>query len=257
MSIWKEIDGHMNNVFDNYANAKTLKNLPTKEQLKNLDNNTLYKVNFASIAIDVVDFKLLNQYSEKNALNAVMNEFFYGVTKIFKSISTPPSRIDIQGDGVYSIYRIETKADIDLMFTLLCCLNSFQKHIIKKIKSHFPLMIKKDSYSESDFTFGIGASFSFENYISLVGHGKDKDLIFMGHAVNYSNELAKKAHRNNNEPIMFDNLFYENFSDKQKEKANKIGGISKSYNKYTYQENIYECNWIITPYDNFIDNNTK
>ena len=257
MSIWNEIDVHMNNVFDNYDNVKTLEKLPTKEQLEDLENNILYKVNFASIAIDVVDFKLLNQYSDENALNAVMNEFFYGVTKIMKSQRIKPSRIDIQGDGVYSIYRMETKEDIDLMFTLLCYLNTFQKHIIKKIKSKFPSKIKKNSYSESDFTFGIGASFSFENYISLVGHGKDKDLIFMGHAVNCSNELAKKAHRNNNEPIMFDNLFYENFSDKEQEKANEIGGISKSYNKYTYQEDIYECNWIITSYDNFIDNNTK
>ncbi len=258
MSYFKQINNHMNNIFENYSSIEVLDNLPSKTALEELENNKLYQTNFVSIAVDVVNFKKLSEYSDEEALNAIMNEFTYGVVKIMKEF-TNPAKIDIQGDGIYAIYRIKTKDDVDTTFSVLCGLNTFQNHLQAKIKKYFDENQVKDSLYPNSFkemfSFGIGASYSFENFISKVGHGADKDLIFMGHAVNCANELAKSANRNGRKSILIDNLFHFNLTNDEKNRIRDIGGVNKLNINYSYNETIYEVSWILTNYNNFVKNN--
>ncbi len=258
MSYFEDINSHMNNIFENYSSIEALKTLPSKSTLKDLENNKLYKTNFVSIAVDVVNFKKLSEYSEAAALNAIMNEFTYGVVKIMKEF-TSPAKIDIQGDGIYAIYRIKTKDDVDAAFSILCGLNTFQNHLQAKIEKYFDRNQIKDSLYPNSFkemfSFGIGASYSFENFISKVGHGVDKDLIFMGHSVNCANELAKLANRNGRKPILMDDLFQLNLTKQEKNRIQDIGGVNKININSSYAENIHEFAWMLINYTHFVNNN--
>ena len=257
MAYFNEIDKHIKNSFNNHADVQVLDNLPSKSELSNIDRNKLYKVNFAAIAVDVVGFKSMSKNTDDSIFNIIMNEFIHGVVKIMKVFHTP-SRIEIQGDSVYAIYRVDTKADIDNIFATTSSLNTFQNNLQKRIDKKFPGGLKKNiySYNQAKFEFGIGASFSYDNFISVVGHGADTDMIFMGHALNCASALSKVASRNGKPDILIDELVQFNLTDEKKTRIKDIGGMNIVYGiQSTYNEKIYGLNWINTNYNNYVKNN--
>ena len=78
----------------------------------------------------------------------------------------------------------------------------------------------------------------------MIGTNKKRDIVFIGESVNYASTLSKLASRNNNEPILFNELLLTNFS-KQYKKNNEdeiYGNLAirciKDY-KYLYRyENL-------------------
>ncbi|MCK5867445.1 MAG: hypothetical protein KAG14_03520 [Mycoplasmataceae bacterium] len=256
MTYYEDIDKHMENNFNNYTNVKKLDRLPSKSEMKDLDRNKLYKVSFAAIAVDVVNFKSMSENTDESIFNIIMKEFTYGVVKIMKEFHVP-SRVEIQGDSVYAIYRINSKDHVDSLFATTYTLNTFQKNLQKRIDKKFPNKLKKDvyGYSSIKFKFGIGASFSFDNYISIVGHGDDTDTIFMGHALNCASNLSKISSRNSIPDILIDNSMEFNLTDKKKEENKKNGGLSIVHNVSTiYKEKIYGLNLINANYNNYVLN---
>lgn len=252
MSYFNEIDTHMKNVFSSEDALITLEKLPSQEELEKMDMNKLYKVQFSAINVDIVGFKKLNDHTDPEVLNKIMSEFFYGVTKILKAFNA--NDIDIQGDGCFATFGGGQKSDIDNTFRCACALNTFKKHLNKVIDMYFPNELKNNHYSSTELEFGIGIWQSWENFISKVGHGKTRELIYMGDSVNKSSAIAKIAARNGRKSILMNDLINSNFTDEQKKKIEEQGGLH-SYYDYNLQQTIYECDWIMSNYNNFVDNN--
>lgn len=256
---YNDIQTHMINKFGTNEQVEKLDNVPNAEKLKTLQDNKIYKTTLTAVAVDIIKFTELNMYSDPEVLSKVISEFTWGVTKIMKEYGG--GQIDIQGDGIFCIMESSSsKADIDRAFAMACELNTFRKHLIKNIKKYFPGKLKISNFnafyasSDVNFDFGIGLYDSFENYISKVGHSSTRELVFMGETVNGANNLAKTAGRNGRKHIMMNNLFYTNFTDQKKQHINSSGSFS-SLNMFNPSIKVWECDWIMSSYNSFVDNN--
>lgn len=256
---YNDIQNHMVGKFSANEKVEKLDDVPSEYELQKLSDNKIYKTTLITVAVDIIKFTELNKYSDPEVLSKVMSEFSWGVTKIMKQYNG--GQIDIQGDGIFCIMKTsKSKIDIDMAFSMACELNSFRKHLIKNIDKYFPNKLKLSQYdsnffnSPNPFDFGIGLYDSFENYISKVGHPGTRDLVYMGESVNGANNLAKVAGRAGRKHIMMNDLFYSNFTDKEKERTNTIGGFS-IINLFSPNVKCWECDWIMSNYDNFVNNN--
>lgn len=256
---YNEIDEHMKNVFDSKGEYEVLEKLPDAGSLEKMQLNKLYKVRFVSIAVDIVNFKKINRYTDPEIVNLIISEFTYGVTKIMKDFNG--QNIDIQGDGIFGIFSGDHRSDIDNAFNCACALNTFRKHITKVINSKFPNQLKYNDNNYYNFgqndaklEFGIGVWFSFDNFITRAGHGSTKELIYIGESVNYANLLASNASRNNRPNILMNDLFTSNLTEEEKAANANIGQYTKVYIG-EIGENVNGCNWIKINYNNFVDNN--
>ena len=224
-------------------------------EINKLEHNRLYKAAFAAIAVDVVGFKKMTNHTKSTTFNVIMNEFIYGVVKVMKEFLTP-SKIQIQGDGVYAIYGTNDEKDISAVFKTACSINALQKNIDKRISDVFKNDVKKeeyDNYYRSSFKFGIGVSYSTDNLISKVGEGNDTDLIFMGHALNYANVLSKNASRKHFKNIMLDENIFKNLDLEIKNIILNIGGVTKIEDESIEgDEKVYECNLVMSDYEEFL-----
>lgn len=249
---WKNINEHLKNKFINKEKTQVLKTFPNKDFLNKMEDNKIYKTIFSCIAVDIINSKnKLNEFDYED-WTKILSEFAFGITKIMKNYRV--KYIKIQGDGIYGIFVSNTKEQINSI--LDCCveLNTFKTHLNKQI--HKSLFDGKNGDEENKILidYGIGAWFSFENYISNIGSSKTRDIVFMGDAVNYANYLAKEAGRNGMEPILVNQLLLENITKEYKNKNKNVWDF-KEYKKIK-NEKISGFNWIFTNYLNWIKNNS-
>lgn len=256
MDYKKQIDDHMKNKFENLEKIVNLDKLPDEQELDRMPDSKIFKVPFTCIFIDVVNFKKLSEHTDPKIVSCIMSEFTYGVTKIIKEFGG--FRIQIQGDGIYGIFKSSTKDEIHEAFKCACALSTFQKHLNKNIERYFDGDIKYDRYSlsqsDESFSFGIGLYYSEENFISKVGHGSTRDLIFMGESVSKASVLAKTSNRNFFDRILMNELIKINFPDDSNPEKDNFSGFKKVFVR-DLNEYVWSCNWVITTYNNFVDNN--
>lgn len=217
-----DIDKGIKKRFDNYYEIEESKSLPDIDNKDNLRLNKIYNTQFASIAVDVVNFKKMSDGTEQKIFMVIMEQLMSGVIRIMKMHSNP-YKIQIQGDGAYAIYEMDKEEDTDKLFKTIIALNSFQSILSKEIKDKFHdelKMNKSINYKIPKFEFGIGASFSKDNYMSVVGDESDNDIIFMGHSLNCASSLSKKSSRNDLKKIIIDEGFYNRLTMSIKEKIN-------------------------------------
>ena len=240
---YKIINEHMKNKFGSSDKIIELDNL-TEGKINSITDTQMFKAHFSVLAIDLVGSKKLNQTLDVEIYNKLISEFVYGVSSIMKSYGG--LWITIQGDMVYCIFNTKTKSEIDTSFDAACHLNVFIKHLNKNFHKFF---------NNTNIKAGIGLWFSYKNYITKVGKSGQRDIVFMGEAVNGACTLANTASRNNYSNILFNGLIKANFTDKTNEEHNKIG----SFNNYSLRDfpnqKIYGCDWIIIGYNNFVKNN--
>ncbi|MGL4343185.1 MAG: hypothetical protein ACRCRZ_01260 [Metamycoplasmataceae bacterium] len=242
---YNKIDQHMKNIFGNQNAIKKLKTFDINK-INEIKNTEIYKISFATIAIDIVSSVELNDAIDVEDYNKIISEFIFGVSTIFSDNNA--KKITIQGDMVFAIFEADLKKDIDHIFEIACLLNTFIEHLNTNIVNFLDLDRKIEA--------GIGVWFSSENYLTKVGKTKNRDLVFMGDSVNKACKLAKIAARNNYENILFNDLIYNNFTEENKKNNHNIGTFSIYHNVDGLDnESIYGCSWTITKYDNFIKNN--
>lgn len=240
---YKKINEHMKTKFNSKDKINNISNL-TDGKIDEISDNQIYKASFSVVAIDIIDSVKLNDGLNIETYNKIISEFAFGVSSIMKEYNG--LWITIQGDMVYAIFESKNKSEIDKVFDLACYLNTFMSHLNKNINK----LLGINKIIEA----GIGIWFSFENYITKVGKSGDRDIVFMGEAVNKANKLANLAGRNNFKNILFNDLLHNNFSEGKKIENNKIG----SFNTYAINglsDKVYGCSWIMTGYNNFIKNN--
>lgn len=113
-----------------------------------------------------------------------MLEFGYAISKIMKIYDA--KYIKIQGDSVFGIFEGSKKEQIEKCFDCCVDLNTFKYHLNKVIWKY----LMKGDYDEyvHKIDYRIGMWFSFDNYMSRIGHKTTKDIVFSGDAVNYANK---------------------------------------------------------------------
>lgn len=246
--MFKEVDKDIIEKLKDYKKADICDGMPKYNDMDPA-NEVIYKNAFTSISIDVINFKKMSEYTNKKIFVSIMNEFMNGAIEIMSS-NPKPFRIEIQGDGAYAIYDMKN-SKIDYIFNKIRELNNFQQRLQTSVDFVFGDKIKIDKYNyeKNYFKFGIGASFSEDNYMAFVGTKKYKDTIFMGHSLNCASNLAKLASRNDYEGVLIDDGFYEKMS------ASKDKGF-KAYIKeqqffdvvLPYNEKVYGLGLIVENY---------
>ena len=245
---WKNLNNHIKNKFDNGEKIEVLNEFPSQNFINQMEDNKLYKLPIICIAVDIVDSKNKTKEFEIKDWSKILSEFAFGISKIMNIYNS--KFIKIQGDSVYGIFKAQTKEYIDKSFDCCIELNTFKNHLNKMISKN----IFGEEWNETNefIDFGIGVWFSFDNYVSVIGTNKKRDIVFIGESVNYASTLSKLASRNNNEPILFNELLLTNFS-KQYKKNNK------AFMDFDYQifdnKKIFGCSLIFTKYLNWIKNN--
>ncbi|MDK2819329.1 MAG: hypothetical protein KFW07_00680 [Mycoplasmataceae bacterium] len=240
---YKKIDTHMKMKFNSNNKIKEIANL-TDGKIDQISDNEIYKAGFSAVAIDIIDSVKLNTSLNVDIYNKIISEFVFGVSSIMKEYQG--LWLTIQGDMVYAIFESKDKSQIDGVFNVACELHVFMTHLNKNINKTFRI--------NNVIKAGIGVWFSFDNYITKVGKSSNRDIVFMGDAVNKACKLANLAGRNNYRNILFNDLINTNFTDGTKIKHNKIGSFN-TYSISGLNGQIYGCDWIMTGYDNFVKNN--
>ncbi|MGL4950230.1 MAG: hypothetical protein ACRC4M_00085 [Mycoplasma sp.] len=181
---YKKYKDHIDNKFDNGEKVEYLNKLPNKKKLQELEDNIVYFVGFACIAVDIVDSSSMTEIYGFEQSSKIISEFAWGISNIMKEFGG--KWITIQGDGIYCVFDSETPEEINNIFGCSLYLNTYKEMLNKKINDD--LGFKKINY-------GIGIWYSEDNIISKVGSSKNRGIVFIGDSVNYANLLSKKASR--------------------------------------------------------------
>ena len=253
--MFKEIDKRIIERFKKYNDAEYIESIPKVKEIFEFKEDKIYKAPFASISIDVVNFKKMSEHTDEKVFIIIMDVFMNGVVQIMNKY-LKPVRVEIQGDGVYAIYGIEKNDYADLLFKTVKALNGFQKNLQKRITEFFLDELKTDhyTYEPTYFKFGIGVSYSKDNYMSVVGVKDYKDTIFMGHSLNCSSNLSKLSSRDGYMDILFDQGFYNELMDETKKSIdNHLKKQTYHLKSLPYIEEIYGCDLIIKEYSELVE----
>ena len=242
MKYYEEIEKRLNKSFAYKNKIIKVDSFSDEDDLYRRESEKLYKVNVATIAVSIVDFSSIEKNTERETLVRIVSEFNFGIQKIFKTFRKPLT-ITINKDYAYASYAINTRADVDNLFSLMTAINSFGK-FIDSIRLDNDLILRNGiAYREVDFQLGIGASFSDENFLSINPPEVKNKFNVIGSSVDCAIELSKIANRDARGPILIDGPIMENITDELKEFIN-YGGIWKVPSiKCKCGKDIYDCTW--------------
>lgn len=249
---WIEINDHMKNKFQSLDKVEEISSLSLlkKASIKTLDleDNIIYSTQFICIAVDIRNSSSQLYNFDGQQWNAILSEFAYGITKIMKIYDA--KYVKIQGDSVFGIFESNKKEKFDNVFDCAVDINTFKAHLNKVIEKY----LMSDNYdSELHYIdYGIGLWFNDQNFVSKIGHSSTRDVVFSGDAVNLSNKLSKIAMKNIEHPILFNELIYENFSNKYLTNNQEL---FEDIDLDEFDEEIYGSNAIFKNYLNWIENN--
>lgn len=242
-NIYENINKHIKEKFLNFKKTNNLDLTKIKKDRNiktwNLDPNKIYKSKFICVAVDIVNSSnMLNDF-EPNEWLAILSEYAYGIIEFFKKYNA--IHIKIQGDSVFGVFIANTSEHFNNAFDCCVYINTFNEHLNKSINKYLN--------KENNIEFGIGAWYSDNNFLTMIGHQSCNDIVFSGDAVNLANKLSKMAGRNDYKPILLNNKLVSKFS-KEFSKNNDEFLSNISNNK-----DIYESNAILIKYQNYIKNN--
>lgn len=244
MKYYEEIKKRLNKSFADNNKIIKVGSFSDEDDLYYLERGKLYKMNIATIAVSIVDFNRIEKNTEKSIFVKIVDEFNFGIQKIFKTFRKPLT-ITVNKDYAYASYAINTRDDIDGLFHVMTAINSFGR-FINSIKDDNKLALNNGTlYKKVDFELGIGASFSDENFLSINPiEIKDKFNV-IGSSVDCAIELSRIANRDVRKAILFDEPIMENTTDGFKEWIRYRGGIWKAQSiKCKCEKDIYDCSLI-------------
>ncbi|MFK0042358.1 adenylate/guanylate cyclase domain-containing protein [Paenarthrobacter sp. NPDC090517] len=190
-----------------------------------------------AIFVDIRDSSGLTEKHKRPALAKIYRSFISEMVAVLNS-SRLVREVNIVGDCVWAVYSTPLQSDIDDLFTLVCTANTLKKLLNAKL-------IKKEL---TPLKLGIGVDYGRALMIKAGYSGSGiNDVIYMGDVVNRAAHLANKAGRRYRDSIWVGSWFAENLN----EHNTKI--LSSSYE--TGLSKVYKCDAVVSPMDEWIDEN--
>lgn len=225
-------------ILSNELDVEEVDELPTDE---NLTYANAYRSWVTAIFVDLRDSTSLFTKENKKDVSRVIRSFTSEVLEVLRD-KTNLREIGIRGDCVYAIYTTPQKKQIDEIMTSAAYINSLLKMLNQ-------LFYKKNL---PEITAGIGISSAQELVVKAGRKGTGlNNKVWIGDAVTKSANFSSLGNKNGNGPIIISSCTYSNIKDAEnhpnwfsKKKDNELGIY-------------YDCNIIITDFDEWITNGMK
>ncbi len=196
----KRIDEILNASNDSFVDSYFI---PSRD---NLTFKNGYYVNVTALFIDIVDSSRMTDAHTRPVLAKTYRAFLSECVAIMNGEENC-KEISINGDCVWGVFDTKYLTDFDDVIGLAAKMNSMIK--ILNYKLH------KKNYTE--ISIGIGIDYGRALMVKAGYSGSNiNDIIWMGDVVNSACHLSNKAGRNNYEPILITNLFYEKLNEYHK-----------------------------------------
>ena len=242
--ILHEIDEHLNDFFRSSKNIQKYKSILNNDLLLKKDDLEIGGISLLCISVNIEKSKnKINEYSIEE-YSKILAQFNYGIAKIFSQFGVKV--VNSHQDGIYGLFEVNYKADIDDAYTCAIFINSFKYHlnkIIAKYNSDF-------EYNESNLNinYGIGIVYSSNNYLSLIDVNNQKQPIYLGESINLSYFLSKKASRSTYLSILCNESIFKNLT------SDFINNDDLTFEEYnlTKDTKIYGCKNLDKKYLNWL-----
>lgn len=190
-----------------------LDKIPLRERLT---YNNGYRVNVASIFVDIISSSELTNLAYQADLAKIYRCFISECTAIMKS-HEKCREISIQGDCVWSVFDLDNPSnELDSLCGISFEIISMIKRLNGKLRANFLPTIQ----------VGIGMDYGPSLMVQAGYKGSGiKDVVWMGDVVNHASKLSGKAGRDGLASILISQEFW-----------NRLSRIYKFYFEATYLE---------------------
>ena len=175
-----------------------------------------YRVNVASMFVDIISSSELTQYAYKTGISKIYRCFISECTAIMKS-HEKCREISIQGDCVWSVFDLDNPyTELDTLCDIAFEVISMIKRLNAKLRENYLPAIQ----------VGIGMDYGTSLMVQAGYKGSGiKDVVWMGDVVNRASKLSGKAGRDGLASILISREFW-----------NRLSGMYKFYFEETYPD---------------------
>ena len=229
------------NILDSKTKIEESEDIPKSDEEFTYENGI--KAWVGALFVDIRDSSEYFTENKPDTVARVIRAFCSEIITIL-SANDNYRQIGIRGDCVCAIYSCPTLAHIKSIMSDAAYINTFRKMFTKILtKKGFPI-----------FSFGIGIGASKDLIVKAGKKGSGiNDLIWIGDAVIDASNMSSIANKNNFDPIVMDDCFYNNIKDMDASSEHKYGEFISSKYSYDLGKTVYHADIINIAFNDWVE----
>ncbi len=228
------------NILDSKTKIEESEDIPKSDEEFTYENGI--KAWVGALFVDIRDSSEYFTENKPDTVARVIRAFCSEIITIL-SANDNYRQIGIRGDCVYAIYSCPTLAHIKSIMSDAAYINTFRKMFTK--------ILTKKGFPTFSFGIGIGASKDLIVKAGKQGSGIN-DLIWIGDAVIDASNMSSIANKNNFDPIVMDDCFYNNIKDMDASSEHKYGELISSKYSYDLGKTVYHADIINIAFNDWV-----
>lgn len=229
------------NILDSKTKIEESEDIPKSDEEFTYENGI--KAWVGALFVDIRDSSEYFTENKPDTVARVIRAFCSEIITIL-SANDNYRQIGIRGDCVYAIYSCPTLAHIKSIMNDAAYINTFRKMFTK--------ILTKKGFPTFSFGIGIGASKDLIVKAGKKGSGIN-DLIWIGDAVIDASNMSSIANKNNFDPIVMDDCFYNNIKDMDASSEHKYGEFISSKYSYDLGKTVYHADIINIAFNDWVE----
>ena len=229
------------NILDSKTKIEESEDIPKSDEEFTYENGI--KAWVGALFVDIRDSSEYFTENKPDTVARVIRAFCSEIITIL-SANDNYRQIGIRGDCVYAIYSCPTLAHIKSIMSDAAYINTFRKMFTK--------ILTKKGFPTFSFGIGIGASKDLIVKAGKKGSGIN-DLIWIGDAVIDASNMSSIANKNNFDPIVMDDCFYNNIKDMDASSEHKYGEFISSKYSYDLGKTVYHADIINIAFNDWVE----
>lgn len=197
----------------------------------------------AAIAVDIVGYKRMCDINNEKTVIKIMQSFVHEVLAVGKNTLGDSYRsFSLAGDQVILIAECSMKETVEKVLNTTYYLNSLGN-----------MLSKKAGKKGINFSYGIGAAVSENNYAYLYGiYGSESrnEVAVIGDSIPLACTLSEAANRNGFNKIIIDSMLFDNVPERIK------ADVSNWFKRCTIKSSIwaYQADVFFRNFEEFVNN---
>ena len=229
------------NILDSKTKIEESEDIPKSDEEFTYENGI--KAWVGALFVDIRDSSEYFTENKPDTVARVIRAFCSEIITIL-SANDNYRQIGIRGDCVYAIYSCPTLAHIKSIMSDAAYINTLRKMFTK--------ILTKKGFPTFSFGIGIGASKDLIVKAGKKGSGIN-DLIWIGDAVIDASNMSSIANKNNFDPIVMDDCFYNNIKDMDASSEHKYGEFISSKYSYDLGKTVYHADIINIAFNDWVE----